>query len=47
MIKKIKARDTYGPILDRVKCIVKARETENPNPPPPGGEFNSGNLHSM
>ncbi|XP_051167277.1 pleiotropic regulator 1 [Leptopilina boulardi] len=44
-IKNIKARDTYGPIVDRVKNMkmMKAQsENDNPDPPPPGDEsFNA------
>lgn len=40
-IKNIKARDTYGLIVDRVKNMkmMKAQsETDNADPPPPGGK---------
>ncbi|KAK0165976.1 hypothetical protein PV328_004442 [Microctonus aethiopoides] len=39
-IKAIKARDSYGPILERVKnnAALKARNDDNADPPPPGDE---------
>lgn len=39
-IKSIKARDSYGPILERVKnnAALKARNDDNADPPPPGGK---------
>lgn len=40
--KSVKAKDCYGPVLERVKdnSIVKTQnENENADPPPPGGIF--------
>lgn len=43
MKKSVKAKDSYGPVLERVKNnnIMKAQnENENGDPPPPGGIYN-------
>lgn len=40
MKKAIKAKDCYGPVLDRVKHnIVKIQENDSVDPPPPGGNI--------
>lgn len=38
----MKAKDSYGPVLERVKNnnIIKVQnENENTDPPPPGGNY--------
>lgn len=40
--KSVKAKDSYGPVLERVKNnnIIKVQnENENTDPPPPGGNY--------
>lgn len=42
MKKFVKAKDSYGPVLERVKTnnIMKAQnDNENADPPPPGGIY--------
>lgn len=44
--KSVKAKDSYGPVLERVKNnnIIKVQnENENIDPPPPGDESFGGN----
>lgn len=48
MVKNIKARDSYGPILDRVKEInARKANQENVDPPPPGDESFTSNSNTQ
>lgn len=40
MKKSVKAKDCYGPVMERVKHNMMTKvqnENDNPDPPPPGG----------
>lgn len=42
MKKSIKAKDSYGPVLERVRnnnMMKPQKENENVDPPPPGGMY--------
>lgn len=49
MKKSVKAKDCYGPVMERVKMNMMAKvqnENDNPDPPPPGDESFGGSTAS-